>query len=194
MKRARFLWLFLTIALVLPILLINIAVAKGQPEKLVVSGTGLRGRVEVNDPQLILQLWDIADFGGVHGANALESPPHTNGYQIDAYDPGVFDTGAWERMVYYPNLSRSGGYVFYFGYLGVGDYKDEKKDKWFPATPWGDAAMRRLLARLGVRLATPSTLPATGEKIQSFGWLMVLGGAMFLLGCSLLKYTYDHRV
>jgi hypothetical protein len=137
---------------------ITLAWPEDPPDKVTISGPGLKGEVEVTDQEIlaVLSLGAIEDFE--HGS--IPAPNVGEGYQITRYFyDASFDFG---RLRYYPNSTGERGYIFFEdGPDLVGDHS-RYNGKWFYATPQGDEAMRRLLAELGVLTApsvTENSLP-----------------------------------
>jgi len=117
----------------------QVAMAKGNFAKIVISGGRLTSEIEVTDPSL-LGFFSFSDFPNAHA----QKPKVSGGYVITRYgqnDDGTFR--AWDRLHYYPTATGSGGYVFYDGLInGQSEYDRE----WYTASPEGEMAFRRILA------------------------------------------------
>jgi hypothetical protein len=130
-----------------------LALAKGAPPKITISGPGLSGAVEVAD-------WEgmgcIAPGALFHpGGAAIAAPPVSDGYDVVRY--ALSQTGSYQpfdRLHYYVNATGGAGYVFYDGGRIYGSQADGE-GHWYEATPLGDSAMQQLLRKLGVSVAKP---------------------------------------
>jgi len=172
--------------LALLVLTTSLALAKGPPDKVVISGPGLSGEVESTDCVAIsvLGLGSLEDFQ----RGPIAAPQVSTGYQLTRYFKDGASYRPFDRLIYYPNRSGERGYIFYEG-LRVSGGWSEYDGKWFYATKAGDAAMRRLLKQLG---AAPATLPATGGTAAPLEAVVALGGALALAG-ALLRFRQKVR-
>jgi hypothetical protein len=130
----------------------SIALAKGAPPKITISGPGLANTVEVAD-------WEgmgcIAPGALFHMGESITAPQVGAGYDVVRY--ALSATGSYQpfdRLHYYVNATSGLGYVFYDGPGAFGGQTDSD-GKWFDATPLGDSAMQQLLRKLGVSVARP---------------------------------------
>ena len=164
--------------LVLLALTTSLALAKGPPDKVVISGPGLSGEIESTDREAIsaLGLGALEDFQ----RGPIEAPQVGAGYQMACYFKDGASYRPFDRLTYYPNLPGKRSYIFYEG-LRISGGWSEYDGKWFYATKAGDAAMRRLLWQLGTE---PATLPATGGTAP-LAAAAVLSGALVLAGALL---------
>ena len=164
--------------LVLLALTTSLALAKGPPEMVVISGPGLSGEVESTDREAIsaLGLGALEDFQ----RGPIAAPQVGAGYQMARYFKDGASYRPFDRLTYYPNLPGKRSYIFYEG-LRISGGWSEYDGKWFYATKAGDAAMRRLLGQLGTE---PATLPATGGTAP-LAAAAVLSGALVLAGALL---------
>ncbi len=124
------------------------ALAKGPPDKVVITGPGLKDPVEIEDPEA-LQAFSFFQFEDTE--RPIEPPAHPGyGYVITRYvaEPEGEYT-AWDRLIYLPNSGGRGGVVLYEGLLGEG-MSSESDGGWYLASEAGDAAMREILMREGV--------------------------------------------
>jgi hypothetical protein len=133
------------------------------PDRVTISGSGLKGEVAVTDKEILaaLSLGAIEDFK----RGSIAAPNVGKGYQITRYFyDASFNFG---RLRYYPNSAGERGYVFFEdGPDLVGDQTQYNR-RWFYATPQGDAAMQKLLANLGVLTPASSSqnsLPSAEAK------------------------------
>jgi hypothetical protein len=150
------------VAVLLALVVAPVALAKGPPDKLVLSGPGIAEPVEITNAE---QLHDLG-MGGLEDFRApLASQPQVSeGYRLDRF----FRQGAtympFDRAIYYPPNAGQRGLVFYAGPSAVGSGWSEYDGKWFHATAAGDLAMQQLLDHSVSRVA----LPATGGDAVAF--------------------------
>jgi hypothetical protein len=143
----------LAIGLMVSTTAITLAWPEDPPDKVTISGPGLKGEVEVTDPEIraALSLGAIEDFE--HGP--IPAPNVGEGYQITRYFyDASFDFG---RLRYHPNPTGERGYIFFEDGPELDGDPSQYNGKWFYTTPQGDEVMRRLLADLGV--LTPTSAP-----------------------------------
>jgi hypothetical protein len=124
------------------------ALAKGPPDKVVITGPGLKAPVEIEDRE-VLETFSFFQFE--NSERPIEPPEHPGyGYVVTRFvaeSQGEYT--AWDRLIYLPNPGGSGGVVFYEGLLGEG-MSSEFDGGWYLASAAGDAAMREILTREGV--------------------------------------------
>lgn len=152
----------------------HVALAKGPANKIVITGPGVEGELEITDQETLnsLSMTRLEDF--LHGQ--LENPPLVGdeGYEMTRY----FETGPeqfrpFDKVVYYPVPEEGRGYIFYDGII---DGSSEYDDHWFNATPEGYATMQRILSgdeiasylilsddKNSIQLISPETLAAVGS-------------------------------
>src|SRR5947208_16281011 len=99
-------WICLT-TLVMLLLCVGVAVtqAKGRPDKLTISGPGLKGMVEVTDPQALEGL-DLGDFVQY---DAIGAPRAGDGYELTAFYQEDQQYHVSLRLHYYLNPSGASG-------------------------------------------------------------------------------------
>jgi len=85
-------------------------------------------------------------------------PQGTTPYEVVRYIKGFGASGAFDRLHYYPGQGGSPGRIYYVEAIGYGP--SHIVGKWFNATPQGDAAMKKLLAKYA------STSEAATEKSE----------------------------
>ena len=156
------------------------ALAKGPPDKAVISGPGIAGEIAVTDAAALsdMGLGALEDF-----QRPLDAPPQTAaGYQIDRFFRSGETFQPFDRVVYYPPARGERGRIFYAGMAVVGYGSSEYDGKWFQATTAGDAAMQALLGRL---LPQPR-LPATGGMSSRAGLVTLLVGLLLIAGAARL--------
>jgi|GEM_PF-1907859 len=158
------------------------ALAKGPPDKLIISGPGIAAPVEITDAAALRDL----GLGGLEELAApLEPPPQiSGGYQLDRFFRHGSGYQIFDRAVYYPPAAGGRGVVFYPGLSAVGGGWSEYDGGWFQATAAGDAAMRQLLARPELQPALPATsrapspVPGPGATLAA---LLLLGAGAVVL-------------
>jgi hypothetical protein len=161
--------------------------AKGPPDKAVISGPGITGEVAITDAATLadMGLGSLEDF-----QSPLNAPSQTAaGYQIDRFfrNGGTFQP--FDRLVYYPPASGERGRIFYAGMAVVGYGSSDYDGKWFRATAAGDAAMQRLLGHLAPQLG----LPATGTISSRAGLVTLLVGLLLIVGAGYLIFGAPAR-
>ncbi len=162
------------------LLAVHPALAKGPPDKAVISGPGIAGEHAITDAATLrdLGMGTLEDF-----QRPLEAPTQAGaGYQIDRF----FRTGSrffpFDRVVYYPPAAGERGLIFYAGMGVVGYGASEYDGKWFRATAAGDAAMQQLLEKL----VPQAQLPATGGVPWQPNALALLAGLLLVVGAAIL--------
>lgn len=136
--------------------------AKGNFDKLVISGDALATTLEVTNPEL-LGFFSFSDFS----KDGIEPPPHII---IEAYkvERGWIENGLfvpWDRLHYYPDPAGAGGYIFYDGLINGGSEYDRQ---WYKASPGSDAALRRLLNLPGAAQAAATPEPVSSTTVIDF--------------------------
>ena len=153
------------------------------PDKLLLSGPGLDGEVEIVGAEKLIGLSPEAfmDFTTPADPAAKDAP----GYAMVRYYKGRDGRyEAFDRLRYHPNPQGGRGAVYYVKALGYGPGHNE--GRWFAASVTGDAAMECLLDALKVSLpqAQPPTLaqaaapvaqPAS-TSLPTLPWLAAFGG------------------
>ena len=167
----------LTIALSLSLLIFSVALAKGPPSKVTISGPGLAGEVEITDPD---QLLAFSFFQFENIARKIEPPPTIGeGYVVTRYAQDGTKLVAWDRVIYYPGASGEVGIVFLEGIIGSS--ASEFDGYWYWASRDGDTVMRKILAEQKVTtlqdkpLATLSPITPTAFALSGLTSLTVVG-------------------
>lgn len=166
--KARFyLYLMLFSALLIPY---TVALAKGPPDKVTITGPGLKAPVEITDAET-LQAFSFFQFED--SEHAIASPNHPGyGYVVTRFvRESEGDYLAWDRLSFHPNPSGSGGLVHYEGLLGEG-MSSEFDGGWYLASDAGDAAVREILIREGV----------LEDDLNTAQPIALLGGAGLIFG------------
>lgn len=124
------------------------------PTRATISGPGITGRVEISDPELLVnfKLGAIEDFD----AGVVKSPRTVGeGYRITRY----FDDFRFGLLTYYPGQTGERSYVFFE------DGPDKEGDRtaydrqWLYATPQGQVFLKALVEKL----ATPAGGSPAGQ-------------------------------
>jgi hypothetical protein len=172
----------LTLTLLVPAPLIQ---AKGQIQKVVLTGPGINTPIEITD-QAFLDSWNslLGMEDGVsypQEGKPLSQAPHVEvGYDLVRYmqEPDG-QSYVWDRLRYYPNAAGQPGYTFYIG-LESGEWVYNRQ--WFQVTPHGEAMMQQELARFARSSSAPRALPPTGRAVLAQEWLVGLGGMLIGIG------------
>lgn len=139
----------LVVVLILSLLTFSSVLAKGAPSQVTISGPGLVGEVEVNDPDL-LQAFSFFQFENIY--RKIEPPQQPGeGYVVTRYVQDGTQLIAWDRAIYYPGPPDEVGIVFLEGLIGPS--ASEFDGHWYRASWDGEAAMRQILAEQGVTSA-----------------------------------------
>jgi hypothetical protein len=119
----------------------SVSLAKGASDKMIMTGPGISGQVEITDPDILGNLtW--ASFGFVHGGVPA---PKVAGpyYELLGYVKTQNGTlQPWDHVRYFPQSNM----IFYVGQEPDNNYS-EFDGKWFYPTLEGERALRRLIAQ-----------------------------------------------
>jgi hypothetical protein len=171
--------IFVFAAVGITMLMIVPALAKGPPDKVTITGSGLQDQVEVTERALLNDFDLVSLIDWEHPAPAA-SVPLDEGYQIlFSYKGSLGQLMPAFQLHYFPAPA---------GKLGTIYNSSAETGPWFYAKPQGDAAMKQLLAQHGV-----STLPATGAAPHSVLWSFVLAGGVILAGLLSRRFSL-HRI
>lgn len=125
---------------------VGIAVAKGPPDKVIITGPGLVEPIEITEVGQ-LQEFSIYDFENIN-VRVPEPKDPGQGYVIIRY--------SYDWLVYYPQPVGERGYILYKGLLSP-DMSSEFDGYWYRASERGDMAMRRLLSDAGLIWTHPKS-------------------------------------
>ena len=157
--------LFFVVTLLTLTCALALAWPEAPPDKLLLSGPGLDGEVEIVGAERLIGLSPEAFMDFTTAADpAAEAAP---GYEmVRYYKGGDGQYEAFDRLRYHPNPQGGRGAVYYIKALGYGPGHNE--GRWFAASVTGDAAMTCLLDALQVSLpqAEPPTLAQTAPVGQ----------------------------
>jgi hypothetical protein len=167
------------LALILILVTADASFAKAQVEKVVIRGPGISGKVSLTDRSLLRAL----AMGGLEdvGRNVESAPKVGDGYELTRYFsdrlPGDVPV---DRVHYFPTSGRGPGYVFHHSTTGSAraNWYD---GRWFVATPSGDRAMRRVLARYVVRPKPSAATAAVSWPFVALGAIALAAGLGFLV-------------
>lgn len=145
-------------AFLIMLLTASVALAwpEGPPDKVSISGPGIKGTVEIAGKDNLEGLGPEQFMDLSKSVTAV--PQSSSPYEVVRYIKGFGASGAFDRLHYYPGQGGSPGRVYYVEAIGYGPSHIE--GKWFYATPQGDAAMKKLLAKYA------STSEAATEKSE----------------------------
>ncbi|HKP54159.1 MAG TPA: hypothetical protein VJ183_16090 [Chloroflexia bacterium] len=132
-------------ALVMLLLTASVALAwpEGPPDKVSINGPGIKGTIVIADKNSLEGLGpeQFMDFS----KSVTAVPQNSTPYEVVRYIKGFGASGTFDRLHYYPGQGGSAGRIYYVEAIGYGPSHVE--GKWFYATPQGDAAMKKLLAK-----------------------------------------------
>lgn len=143
MRTLRFASLLLLVALLFPAVHLN---AKGRPDKVILSGPGLKQPVEIADRQSL----DVLGIGGLENSEVTsldKIPAVGEGYDLVRYieEPGKKPI-AFDHVRYFPKATDGQSYVFYVGLVDAGSWSS-LDNNWYTVNSAGQAAMERILAK-----------------------------------------------
>ena len=148
------------VVIIMLFLSLHPVLAKGPPDKLIISGPGTPGEVTVTDVALLADvgLGSLEEFSTI-------SPPAglVQSYEVTRYFKNGEIFTPFDRLHYYVDPTGGRGYIFYDGLsFDHNSGWSEYDGKWFRASAAGDIAMRALLKHIG---AAPKAgiLSATGS-------------------------------
>ncbi len=160
-----------------------LASPQGPPDRVTISGPGLKGEVDVRGQERLQGL----GFDEFPDANQriTEPPKVSSGYDLLRYFGREEISRPLDHLRYYPDPSGGRGFVLYVG----ADYNPAPKvGHWFYATPQGEATLQRLLKELGASPISEQT--ANESRSGGSSWsprdVLVMGvsvaGAVLLSG------------
>ena len=167
----------LAIVFLLSLLTFDVALAKGPPSKVTISGPALVGEVEITDPDL-LQAFSFYQFENIY--RKIEAPLKPGeGYVVTRYVRDGTKLIAWDRAIYYPGPTDELGIVFLEGLIGSS--ASEFDGDWYKASRYGDTVMRQILAEHGAT-RTQETSRATLSPITLIAFALSLSALLALVG------------
>lgn len=115
------------------------ALAKGPFGRVTLSGGKIEGAIEISDP-LLMDFFSLSNFPNA----GIEQPlVEGDGYLVTRYfleNDGSLT--AWDSLRFYPNITDSGGYIFYEGLVNG---SSEYDGKWYLASYSGSSRLRRVI-------------------------------------------------
>ena len=134
------------------------------PEKVLISGPGIEGQVEVKDEQAlaIFRLGNLEDFGAV----VVAPPQGRTGYKVMRFFGDELD---FARLTYYPDPSGGRGAVYFEdGPMLQGNHTPYNQT-WHYTKPDAEKKLRALLKQLGAKFddAAPAEISASGRATQA---------------------------
>jgi hypothetical protein len=132
-----------------------LAVAKGPPSLVSITGPGLAEPVEIDDPT-VLEAFSFFIFEDVTTAQAAPDNPG-EGYVVTRYitaNNGI-SLKPWDRVIYYPASGEVDSSAYLEGLIGE-DMSTEFDGAWYPVSTEGEAAMQAIIRAH----QTPSTRQA----------------------------------
>lgn len=164
------------------------------PDKATISGPGLWGEIQITDPQalLALKLGTLEDLD----RGPIDAPKVGDGYKITRWFYG--GTFNFAQLIYYPERDGSLGVVYWDDGPDLTGSHTPFHQKWLNTKPEGDAAMAKLIGKLGAQggsaVSSPNTLlnPVLPAEFGSlFGTLMpiaLIGILVALAGFIILRF------
>jgi hypothetical protein len=131
------------------------------PDKVLISGPGIEGQVEVRDEsaRAIFRLGELEDLEG-----KSPTPPRlSGGYKIVRFFyGGEFN---FAQLTYYPNPSGGRGYLYFEDGPDLRGDHTAYHQTWLYTTSDGEKQLRGLLTRLGAKLdaSMPAARPVSGS-------------------------------
>jgi len=135
---------------------VGVASAKGPPDKVTITGPGIKGELEITDLNT-LNAFAIYQFNDLE--RRIEKPHVSSaGYKItrwtQAQRRGKMTLIPWDYLTYYPDPAGGPGYLFYDG-LDPSIGSTEGQGEWFLASEDGGAAMKRIIENPGAYAPPP---------------------------------------
>ena len=173
---------------------VPVAVAKGAPDKITISGGGLAEPIAITDRKT-LEDWSpwAAKFIDWGRGTITEPPPIERPYDVFFY---VGDHMIY-AVQYEPNLAGERGYIYLPGpqdrwyKLNIGTIIQDGHDgKWHYASSAWDVQMRHLLHEHAISASMPTLMPNRGMTMQKLRVVGVVAIGLIAAGVSL---TLVHR-
>jgi hypothetical protein len=144
MAKRLFVSLFILVSVVL-IIPQRSVIAKGPVTKIIISGPGIDGNVEVTDMTLLAGL-SLGEFE-LFNVSVIDLPSLSEGYEIARYmeEPGQ-KPFHFDDVRYFPSSTEGKtGYLYFVGIVGG---QSEYDGRWYYVSERGEAAMHKLLKTL----------------------------------------------
>lgn len=131
-----------SLSILIVLLWVSPAFAKGPPQKLAISGPGLPA-VEATDQPLLnrLAIAQLEDFF----KGPINPPSVGAGYEITRYYRNETMFTPFDTLHYYPGANGGPGYIFYDGLTPFGGWS-EYDGRWYRTQPDGEAALQQIIA------------------------------------------------
>jgi hypothetical protein len=151
----------LTLILIAALALIplSVALAKGPPEQVTISGPGIDGEITIANSN-VLNAFSFYQFNDL--TRIMDEPPQVTGegYKITRWltqrRQGKYQLFPWDYLTYYPDPAGGPGYIFFDG-LDPSIGGTEGQGEWFLASEAGGAAIQDII---NSNVAAPSTSSA----------------------------------
>lgn len=184
--------LIATLALMLALLPISAALAKGPPSKVIITGPTINGELEITDGKILeaLSFYQFNDLNRII-SQSLDFTPDVElgeGYHITRLimENGKSGYRVWDSLTYYPDPAGEAGYIFFDG-LDPSIGSTQGQGLWFRATPTGDAAMARVMEIAASQPVTPPpTTPPTVNPMLIVG-VVALGSLLLVLSVAMQR-------
>jgi hypothetical protein len=168
---------------------LGVALAKGPPDKVTITGPGIDKPIEIVDSNL-LNAFSFYQFNDLTRRIAEPDVEPGEGYHITRYVKDSLDENkliTWDRLTFYFDPAGGPGYVFFDG-LDPSIGSTEGQGEWYLASEQGGAAMRQILAEAA---PTPN---ATQQAVQisPVAWAAV-GGSLVLVMAAVFVVVRTRR-
>ena len=180
--------LFTALILGLAPIPLHAALAKGVPVKVVITGPGIAGEVEIVSPALLNTFASgrFEQLSRMMGKDINFRPDVDlgEGYRIDRY---LVEGSVWDTLTYYRDPEGGEGYILYEGNESI---YSRLKGRWYRATPQADAAMHQVLKEY----VKPRIVPALSPNLVIVG-VPVMGVITLLITIGLRSHrNYKARL
>lgn len=172
----------LSVALMLVSATLTLAWPGGAPAKVIIGGPGIRGNVEVTESVLLdgLGTEQLVDYN----QRVSPAPQLGTGFKLPRYMDGQGSVFI-DQLIYYPHPGSGRGVVLYQGSESSGG--EAFRGYYYYATPQGNAAMRKLIQKLGGSL-NESQVGASGVSVKLDSVPdQIVAGRKVLVGLSVIQ-------
>jgi hypothetical protein len=173
----------LTLVLIAAFALIplSVALAKGPPEQVTISGPGIDGEITIANSN-VLNAFSFYQFNDL--TRIMDEPPQVTGagYKITRWltqqRQGKYQLFPWDTLTYYPDPAGGPGYIFFDG-LDPSIGGTQGQGEWFLASEDGGRAMKEIIASKAAAPSAPSAVPVAGPIMATLiGLIVASAGVM----------------
>jgi hypothetical protein len=191
MRKSTCRLLALTLITALILIPLSVALAKGPPEQVTISGPGIDGEITIADSK-VLNAFSFYQFNDL--TRMLDEPPQVQGegYKITRWvtqrRQGKHQLFPWDYLTYYPDPAGGPGYLYFDG-LDRSIGSTEGQGEWFLASEEGGRAMKEIIA--SQTAAPTSSVSAAPVAIPMMAALvsLIVGSAVVMA----MRARRDHR-